>query len=215
MINRRSFNINVTLGGGLALLVRPASAQPIKTLKQGNGSGSNDASQSFITCGRHSRLRYFEVEGLDVELIAMRNLAQTMTSVASGQVTYGGVTPGLYLPALGKEPNFPVIAAYNFLPRNANVVVVKPDSPIKTVADLRGKRVGIRNQGDQSLYAPKMMLRELGLDDTKVEYIAVGDGGQAGIALTENRVDAVASFDVAAARIEREMGRMLNGQPQI
>ena len=202
MISRRDLNISVALGAGLTLLAGPASAESIRVLKQANGSGSNDASQCFITCGRHPRLKYYEAVGLDIDLISMSSLTQAMLSVMTRQVMYGGLASSQYLPAVAKDPSFGVIAAYNFLPRNANVVVVKADSPIKSISELSGKRVGIRSQGDQSLYAMKLMLTELGKDDSTVQYIPVGDVGPAALALKENRVDALASFDTAAARVE-------------
>ena len=132
----------------------------------------------------------------------MSNLTQAMQAVMTRQVMFGGLAPGQFLPAVAKEPNLGVVAVYNFLPRNANVVAVKADSPIKSIGELVGKKVGIRNQGDQSLYAIKLMLTELGKDDSTVQYIPVGDVGPAAIALKENRVDALASFDTAAARVE-------------
>ncbi len=80
--------------------------------------------------------------------------------------------------------------------------LVRPESAIRTIADLRGKRIGVRNQGDIGRYVIKTMLRELGLDDAGTDYIAVGDGGSAGTALQHDQVDAIASYDTACARVE-------------
>jgi len=82
------------------------------------------------------------------------------------------------------------------------VIVVKPGSPIKSAADLAGKKIGVRNQGDPGIVVTKTMLAELGLKDDKNEYIAVGDGAPAGAAIDADRVDAMVTFDTAAARIE-------------
>jgi NitT/TauT family transport system substrate-binding protein len=82
------------------------------------------------------------------------------------------------------------------------VVVVKPGSPIKSVADLAGKRIGVRSQGDTGIVVTKLMLAELGLKDDKCEYIAVGDGAPAGAAIDNDRVDAMVAFDTATARVE-------------
>jgi NitT/TauT family transport system substrate-binding protein len=80
--------------------------------------------------------------------------------------------------------------------------VVKPGSPIRSAADLAGKRVGVRSQGDSGIVVTKTMLAELGMKDDKCEYIAIGDGAPAGAAIDNDRVDAMVSFDTAAARIE-------------
>jgi NitT/TauT family transport system substrate-binding protein len=118
------------------------------------------------------------------------------------QVQFGPMAPGILLPALAKEPSLDLVAVYEWLPRNANVIVVKPGSPIKSAADLAGKKIGVRNQGDPGIVVTKTMLAELGLKDDKNEYIAVGDGAPAGAAIDADRVDAMVTFDTAAARIE-------------
>ena len=203
MLNRRQLAIGAAAAGiGYGLGVGPASAQALKILRLGNASGFNDPQQCFLTSGRHPKLGYYKVEGIDFEIINISNVAQTLQAVATGEVTFGNLAPGVYLPAMAKEPTLGLIAAYDWLPRNANTVVVKPDSPYKSIADLKGKRIGIRNQGDTGVIIMRVMFQELGLDDSSLQFIAVGDSGPAGVALTEGRVDAVASYDTAAARIE-------------
>src|SRR5207253_4367985 len=74
--------------------------------------------------------------------------------------------------------------------------------PIKSAADLVGKRIGVRSQGDTGIVITRTMLAELGLKDDKCEYIAIGDGAPAGAAIDNDRVDAMVTFDTATARIE-------------
>jgi NitT/TauT family transport system substrate-binding protein len=112
------------------------------------------------------------------------------------------MAPGILLPAMVKEPSLDLVAVYEWLPRNANVIVVKPGSPIKSAADLAGKKIGVRNQGDPGIVVTKTMLVELGLKDDRNEYIAIGDGATAAAAIDNDRVDAMVTFDTAAARVE-------------
>lgn len=204
MINRRHFNLALGALGGLgsAMSGTAARAQTLKVMKVANSAGVNDAQQVFITVGRHPKLRYYEAEGIDVEYVNMSSMAQAMQGLITDQVAFGPVSPGMYLPAMAKDPSLGLIAAYKWLPRNANVVIVKPDSPIKSVADLKGKRIGIRSQGDAGVIATKTMLMEVRLDDSTNQYIAVGEAGPSGQALMQDRVDAIVTFDTAAARIE-------------
>ena len=82
-------------------------------------------------------------------------------------------------------------------------IAVKPDSPITSLAELKGKSVGIRNQGDTGYIGAKAMLKEIGMDPEKdVEWVSVGDGGPAGEAVYRGRVDAMAFWDGSFARIE-------------
>jgi len=189
---------------GLTFALRPdlAGAQPKMVLRIANASGVTDASQCFITSGRHPRLGYYQAEGVDLEYVNMSNVSQAMQSIATGEASLATLVPGVYLPIVARTPSIGLISVYTWLPRNANTVAVKPDSFFKAMADLKGKRIGIRNQGDTGRVAVKTMFTELGLGDGGVQYIAIGDSGPAGNALYTDRVDAIASYDTAAARVE-------------
>jgi NitT/TauT family transport system substrate-binding protein len=201
MINRREF----AAGVGAATLVGASGtvgAQPKRVFRAANPNAVLDAQQAFATCGRHPRLRYYETEGVDIEYVNMNNIVQAMLSVSTGQSDTASLAPALYLPAVAKEPNLGIVAAYNWLPRNANVVVVKPDSPARSIADLVGKRIGIRSQGDGGIAQLQLMYAELGLPTANINFIAIGDSAVAGTAIANNTVDAYVTFDAQGGRIE-------------
>jgi NitT/TauT family transport system substrate-binding protein len=203
MISRRNFSLAVGAFGAVAgLEPRMAMAQSPKILKVANSAGVNDAQQAFITAGRHPKLRYYQSEGIDVEYVNMSSISQAMQALITEQVAFGPVAPAMLLPALAKDPGLGLVSAYKWLPRNANVIIVKPGSDIRTAADLKGKRIGVRSLGDPGVVVTKTILLELGSDDSKNEYVAVGDGAPAGQALTQDRVDAIVTYDTFAARIE-------------
>jgi len=199
MIDRRDFALG--LGASLALPTA-ALAVPRRTIKLANTAVVNDAQQVFITVGQHPKLGYYAMEGLDIEYVNMSSIAQAMQALITGEVFVGPAAPGSFLAAYAKDPSIDLIAVYEWLPRNPSVVVVKPDSKIRSVAELAGKRIGIRNQGDPAVMVTKTMLFELGLDDNAVQYIAIGDGAPAGTAIAQDRVDAMVTYDTAAARVE-------------
>jgi NitT/TauT family transport system substrate-binding protein len=203
MISRRMLGVGAgALGLTFCLRPGPAGAQPKMTFHLANASGVTDASQCFITAGRHPKLGYYQAEGVDFEYVNMSNVSQALQSIATGEDYLGALVPGVYLPVVAKNPSIGIVSIYTWLPRNANTVAVKPDSPFKSIADLKGKRIGIRNQGDSGRVVMKTMFNELGLGDGGVDYIAIGDSGAAGTALYADRVDAIASYDTASARVE-------------
>jgi NitT/TauT family transport system substrate-binding protein len=203
MTGRRRFALGASaLVLGLAGHSRTSAAGSGTVFRIANASGVTDASQCFITAGRHPKLGYYQAEGVDFEYMNMSNVSQALQSIATGEASIGALVPGIYLPIVAKDPAIGIVSVYTWLPRNANTVAVKPDSPFKTIADLKGKRIGIRNQGDTGRVVMKIMLSELGLADGGVDYIAIGDGGAAGTALYADRVDAIASYDTASARVE-------------
>jgi hypothetical protein len=87
-------------------------------------------------------------------------MVQAMQSLRSGHVDFGPAVPGILLPAMAKDPSLDLVSVYKWLPRNANVIVVKPGSPIKSAGDLARKRIGVRNQGDPGVVVTKLMLAE-------------------------------------------------------
>ncbi|MGJ7500754.1 ABC transporter substrate-binding protein [Variovorax sp. ZT5P49] len=210
MLTRRDFGLGLGalgLAGGL-----PALAQNLRVMKVANTAAVNDPQQCFVTAGQHPKLNFYKPGGVDVEYVNMSNMTQALQSLRGGHVDFGPAVPGILLPAMAKDPTLDLVSVYKWLPRNANVIVVKPGSPIKSAADLAGKRIGVRSQGDSGIVVTKTMLAELGLKDEKCEYIAIGDGAPAGAAIDNDRVDAVVSFDTAAARIEL-MGTKLRYVP--
>ncbi|MDN8617769.1 ABC transporter substrate-binding protein [Variovorax ginsengisoli] len=200
MLTRRNFGLGI---GALGLAAElPALAQSERVMRVANTVGVNDPQQCFVTAGQSPRLNFYKPNGVDVEYVNMSSMTQALQSLRGGHVEFGPAVPGVLLPAMAKDPGLDLVSVYKWLPRNANVIVVKPDSPIKSAADLAGKRIGVRSQGDTGIVITKTMLAELGLKDDKCEYIAIGDGAPAGAAIDNDRVDAMVAFDTITARIE-------------
>lgn len=200
MLTRRDFGLGLgALGLGAGL---PALAQSVRVMKLANTAAVNDPQQCFVTAGQHPRLSFYKSKGVDPEYVNMSSMTQALQSLRAGHVDFGPAVPGILLPAMAKDPSLDLVSVYKWLPGNANVIVVKPGSPIRTAADLAGKRIGVRSQGDAGIVVTKTILAELGLKDDKCEYIAIGDGAPAGAAIDNDRVDAMVAFDTATARIE-------------
>lgn len=200
MLTRRDFGRGL---GALGLAgTLPALAQNLRIMKVANTAAVNDPQQCFVTAGQHPKLNFYKPGGVDVEYVNMASMTQALQSLRGGHVDFGPAVPGILLPAMAKDKGLDLVSIYKWLPRNANVIVVKPNSPIRSAADLVGKRIGVRSQGDAGIVITKVMLAELGLKDDKNEYIAIGDGAPAGAAIDNDRVDAMVAFDTATARIE-------------
>jgi len=203
-MQRRDFTLGATALATLAALGAPgrSAAQSKRVFRAANPNNVLDAQQAFATCGRHPKLGYYAMENVDIEYVNMSSIVQAMLSVSTGAADLASLAPALYLPAVAKEPQLGIIACYEWLPRNANVVVVLPDSKIKSINDTVGKKIGIRNQGDGGIAQLQLMYSELGLPTGDLNFIAVGDSGVAGTALANGSVDCYVTFDAQAGRIE-------------
>ena len=204
MINRRQFNTLVgSAAVGLVAAPHVARSQSMPIIRLGNAAGIIDPQLAFLTMGQHPSLKYYEEEGCKMEIINMSGSGQTLQMIATANVETSAISPTVFLPVYVKNPDIDVIFPYIWLRQPHWSVAVKPDSPVKSLADLKGKTVGIRNQGDTGYFGARAMLREIGIDpDKDVEWVSVGEGGPAGEAVYRGRVDAMAFWDGSFARIE-------------
>lgn len=84
-------------------------------------------------------------------------------------------------------------------------VLVLPDSPIKTAADLKGKKIGTSGMAASSTVITQRYLAEIGVgvsaENLEVEW-AIYQNSDLGLALEKGQVDAIALTDPTAAILE-------------
>ena len=86
----------------------------------------------------------------------------------------------------------------------AQAIVVKADSPIRTVADLKGKRVGFaKGAGAHYLLLAALAKAGLSLSDIQPEYLAPADGRAA---FARGAIDAWVIWDPFLTAVERASG---------
>ncbi len=96
-----------------------------------------------------------------------------------------------------------VKAFYNYPPGWKYEMMVPPDSPIKTIQDLKGKVLGIETFGGSSRLIAKELLSRAGIDPEKdVKWAAVGAGTPAALALKRKQIDAYITFDTQSGQID-------------
>ncbi len=203
MITRRRFlHTAAATGAAVALHNRFADAQMPK-LRLGNAAGVTDAQLTFVTVGQHPKLNYYKDEGVDVEVLNMTGSAQTLQALATNNVEFTNLAPPIYAQGFAKNPDMNVISAYVWMRQVHWSVTVKPESPIKELRELKGKKIGIRNTGDTGFFGAKAMFKEIGFDPERdVVWISVVAGAFTNQALDRGQVDALAIWDAEYARIE-------------
>jgi NitT/TauT family transport system substrate-binding protein len=77
-------------------------------------------------------------------------------------------------------------------PRLSNVLGVLDDSPIHSLADFKGKNIGVFNYGSAGEVTGQLILEGAGLQKNDVNYIPIGVGPQALQAILSKKVDAIA-----------------------
>ena len=138
-------------------------------------------------------LGLFKEQNLDVKLLVFQGAGALLPQVASKRVTFGYPVsePVISSYFSGKNP-LPLRYFYNGTPNQTLEYTVLADSPIKTLADLKDKKIGVGALTWGTLPNSRAALRVAGLEPGKnVEFVAVGALGSGFQALRSGKVDAL------------------------
>jgi NitT/TauT family transport system substrate-binding protein len=144
---------------------------------------------------------YFEQEGVDVTLVPVGGSNEVALAISSGAGDIGGASPGQSLIGISQGLNIKYFYELNY--RSIWTVTVKPDSPVNSIKDLKGKTLGVAALGSAAITFGKALTSEAGLNpDGDVAFIAVGSGAQAVSALNRGAVDALIFSSQETAKFE-------------
>lgn len=145
-------------------------------------------------CGAPSYIAFekgfFAEEGLDVELVS-GTLDELKTGLATGEFT---VANGdfQYFPSIQQGMDLKVIGG---LHKGCIKLVLPPNSPIKTVADLKGKNIGVDEIGGTPMSVASVLLSQAGIDPQKGVTWKPYPLDQLTQAVSKGEVDAFAAWD--------------------
>lgn len=138
-------------------------------------------------------LGLFAAQGLAVKTLVFQGAGTLLPQVASQRVTFGFpvAEPVISSYLNGKDP-LPLRYFYNGVPSQTMEYQVLADSPVKTLEDLRGRRIGVGALTWGTLPNSRAALRLAGLEPGEnVEFVAVGALGAGFQALRGGQVDAL------------------------
>ncbi|MGN0687893.1 MAG: ABC transporter substrate-binding protein [Oscillospiraceae bacterium] len=145
---------------------------------------------------------YFDEEGLKYEAI---NVGGVITeAIGSGEVDAGFGLVAKFIQPLENGLPMKLTAGIH---TGCTKLVVPNDSDIKTVADLKGKRIGTPSLADSPTMIAKRSLAEAGIgvtaDNMEVEFV-VYSNNDLPIALQNGAIDAFVTHDPVVSIAERE-----------
>lgn len=144
---------------------------------------------------------YFAEEKLKVDVINTDGSVAAVQAVASGSADITPADAGAVLAA--REKGVPVRAIGGLVRNWPWRMAVRPDSEIKTPADLKGKKIGVISLASGSAIYARAYADDAGLDAAKdIDLLPVGVGAQALSALQDGKVDVLALFTQAYTTIE-------------
>jgi NitT/TauT family transport system substrate-binding protein len=148
-------------------------------------------------------LGFYAEEGLTMEFSALGSAPAVMAALDQEDADIGVGVPSFQLPVVAQGDDLPAINFYEYTYPFKWDWAVLPDSPITDVSQLKGMKVGVSNYATSDYPMGQLMLKAAGLDpETDVEWIAVGEGAPAGVALERGEIDALVHFDTGFGMME-------------
>ena len=191
----------LSLAGGASSYLLPAMAQAVKKLRF--AIATKTVSPIIINVLIPEYLGYFKEEGLSVETIPLGSNAAVMAALEAKRIEFGVGVPAFQIPLVAKGEKLPAVNFFEYAYPFKWAIAVKPDSSIKTLADLRGKKLGVSSFGQSDFPVGKAVMRLAQMDPEKdLQWLAVGENITAGQALQRNDIDALMYYDTGFGAIE-------------
>ena len=148
--------------------------------------------ESFAPFAVAKYLGYFKEEGLDVTFLNVRGSGEAAIQVSAGSAEVAAASPADAVIGLQPGKDLDIKFFYQLYYRNIWSIYVPEQSPIRKVAELKGKKLGVIGMGSAGVPFGRAYVRAAGLDpEHDVSFLAVGVGAQAINAVQQKFVDAL------------------------
>lgn len=168
-------------------MAQDKSALRVGTLKQGSLTNLYAAKKAGL----------FEKNGLNVELIEFRNGNEAIAAQRGGSVDLVLTIPGTAMVAVERGFDLQLIVGNETSQASApdtGSIVVRKDSNIKTLADLKGKTIAIAGTHTQKTVAIQALLKRNGVGPNDFKFLEMPYASQVD-ALRAKQIEVVASLD--------------------
>ena len=149
------------------------------------------------------QLGYFKAEGLEVSIVDFAGGSQALRALVGGSAD---VVSGAFEHTVNMQPKGQKLRAVVLMGRAPQIVLgVNPKTMpnFKTVADLKGKKIGVTAPGSSTNVMTNFVLAKAGLKPSDVSIIGVGAGNGAVAAMRAGQIDAISNLDPVISLLQR------------
>jgi len=149
------------------------------------------------------QLGYFKAEGLDVKIVDFAGGSQALRALVGGSAD---VVSGAFEHTINMQAKGQRLRAIVLMGRAPQIVLgINPKTMpnYKTVADLKGKKIGVTAPGSSTNVMTNFVLTKAGLKPSDVSIIGVGAGSGAVAAVRAGQVDAMSNLDPVVSLLVR------------
>lgn len=149
------------------------------------------------------QLGYFKHEGLDVNIVDFAGGSRALAAVVGGSAD---VVSGAFEHTINMQFKGQPMRAFVLQGRAPQIVLgINPKTmpDYKSVADLKGKKVGVTAPGSSTNVMLNFVLAKAGLKPSDVSIIGVGAGNGAVAAMRAGQIDAISNLDPVITLLNR------------
>jgi NitT/TauT family transport system substrate-binding protein len=193
---RKSILNTLAAVGALALMSGAAAAQKV-TIAVGGA-----ACLCYLPTVLAEQLGEYKKAGVEVELVDFKGGSQSLTAVIGGSAD---VVSGYFdhcVNLAAKNQALEAFVVYDRYPGLTLVVGPKQTGKIKSVEDLKDKKVGVSAPGSSTDFFLKYLLNKHGVDPNSVGVVGIGLGATAVAAMEQGSVDAAVMLDPAITQLQ-------------
>jgi NitT/TauT family transport system substrate-binding protein len=154
---------------------------------------------------------FFKEEGADVTgILSSNGGGTTIRNLLGGNLDYGEVDLAGTVTAIEQGNDLHIISD-NVLTVGEFVWAVKPNSPIKTLADFKGHKIGYTNPRSTSQALNVLLLQTIGLTQADVNTIKVGGFGEQVVALDIGAIEVATLADPVWSKNSAKLRTIVRG----
>lgn len=147
---------------------------------------------------------FFKEEGLNVTINDFKGGSQSLQALVGGSVD---VVTGAYEHTIRMQTKGQDIRAVLELGRFPGIVLAvssKQSDKVKSVADLKGMKIGVTAPGSSTAMFATYLLAKQGLKPEDVAFIGVGGGATGVAAMQRGEIDAISNLDPVISTLVRD-----------
>ena len=150
------------------------------------------------------QLGFFKAEGLDVTITDFTGGVQALQAVVDGaaDVVSGAFEHTINLQS--RNQFFQAFVLQGRAPQIALGVSNKTMPGYKSLADLRGRKIGVTAPGSSTNMVANMVLSRAGIKPGEVSFVGVGTGAGALAAFRSGQIDALSNSDPVMTMLEQK-----------
>lgn len=150
------------------------------------------------------QMGYFKDEGLQVEISDFAGGAKALQALVGGSAD---VVSGAYEHTINMQAKGQPITAFVLQARAPQIVFAVSTRTMpnyKSIADLKGKKIGVTAPGSSTNMMASFVLAKGGLKPTDVSFIGVGTSAGALSALRSGQIDAISNLDPVITMLQQK-----------